>query len=238
MNDFRNSLPRIFAARFFLSFCTALFAGNAFIADQAFSQQEQTTSQSTPAKPTPAQVALPDHDVIKRLIWTSLVALENANRTYSVFHQMSAPGFQKANSPQRLSQLFTKLREQKVDLAQTLSVTPNFSEPPKINKNGLLTTKGIFPLQPRQIKFEFYFQRIRDQWQFLSIGVNVTKAQPSDASSSTSVGITNPAIAKINDLLGHGDFQRAAHDRALGERGPAVYLAFPHHPSAGRLRGI
>jgi hypothetical protein len=201
---FSKLTSEYFCCTFFLEFCTALFAGNAFIADRAFAQQEQTTFQSTPTKPTPAQVALPDHDIIKRLIWTSLIALENANRTgnYSVFHQMSAPGFQKANSPQRLSQLFTKLREQNVDLAQTLTVTPNFSEPPKINKNGLLATKGIFELQPRQIKFEFYFQPVRDQWRLLSIGVNVTKAQPLGASSSTSDGVTKPTANKISNLLG------------------------------------
>ena len=67
-------------------------------------------------KPIPADLGprlpMPNDDVLLMLIESSVIALNHANITgnYSVLHEMGAPAFQNANSPEKLAQIFAQLR--------------------------------------------------------------------------------------------------------------------------------
>ena len=56
---------------------------------------------------------MPSDDKLLILINSALLALNQANATgnYTVLCDMAAPGFKRANSPERLSQVFSNLRK-------------------------------------------------------------------------------------------------------------------------------
>ena len=62
---------------------------------------------------------MPSDDKLLILINSALLALNQANETgnYTVLRDMAAPSFQRANSPERLAQLFSNLRNRNLDLS-------------------------------------------------------------------------------------------------------------------------
>ena len=76
-------------------------------------QTQQSPSQTPTQQPIPAnlgpRLAMPSDDVLLMLVMSSVTALNHANATgnYSVLHDIGAPAFQNANSPERLSQIFS-----------------------------------------------------------------------------------------------------------------------------------
>jgi len=67
---------------------------------------------------TPAQAqrityrqTVPDENVLARLVWSTMIALDNANRTnnYAVLYSLGSPQFQRRNTPEQLSDIFSNL---------------------------------------------------------------------------------------------------------------------------------
>ena len=225
---FKTNLPG--SAAVFLVLTVAMLS--AFIqfssTGQVMAQQTQPAAQPSPRpvqqpvirakKQIPAQV--PDQGSVFRLVLSSLVALNQANNTgnYSVFHMLGAPGFRKANPPQRLAKLFAKLRNQNVDLTESLLIVPVLTQPTAINNNGFLHVKGNFPLRPRQINFEFLFQSVNGNWLIFGIAVNPSAAPPLDKSAPSAT--TKPDMAATPAAASSsGIFQRAATASGLS---PAI----------------
>jgi hypothetical protein len=122
--------------------------------------------------PAPAaQIVVPDSHTIKKLIWSTMAALDQANRTgnYSVLRDLAAPGFQAKNSTAALAGIFQTLRAQQMDLGDSLVVIPIYDA--AIVQYGLLRIRGSFPLRPAQIGFDLVFQNVSGQWRLLGIGV-------------------------------------------------------------------
>ena len=174
MRKHKSGLPRVAAALFCLLVAISSLAVFVPGATQALAQQ---------ATPQDASLRVPDSGSTVRLILSTLMALEHANKTgnFSVFHQLGAPGLQKANTPQRLAQAFANLRGQNVNLAEALMVAPVFTQAPAINKDGFLHLKGHFPLRPQQVRFEFLFQPVNTQWRLFGISVSTAAAPPLQA---------------------------------------------------------
>jgi hypothetical protein len=145
-------------------FCAALALGVAGLAAPAAAQQ-----------PT---VSAPDQTETHRLIWSSLAALDHANRTgnYSVLRDLGAPSFQAQNSAANLAGIFQVLRAQQIDLSYALIVAPNFDFPPAVIEGGLLRARGNFPLRPYPIGFDLLYQRIDGEWRLF--GMAVVPLQP------------------------------------------------------------
>lgn len=122
--------------------------------------------------PAPA-VAAPDSLLVSRLVWSTLAALDHANRTgnYSVLRDLGAPDFQAKNNAATLAQVFQGFRDQRVDLTSVLLVTPAYDFQPAIVQGGLLRVRGMFPLRPTAIKFDLLFQQIDSQWRIFGIAV-------------------------------------------------------------------
>jgi hypothetical protein len=64
---------------------------------------------------------LPDELTRAKLIWTTMVAIEQANESgnYSVLRDIASPSFQVANDPSRLTQIFAGIRSANIDLSNT-----------------------------------------------------------------------------------------------------------------------
>lgn len=108
-----------------------------------------------------------------RLVWTTMVALDNANRTgdYSILHALGAPGFQNNNSVGSLYDTFRAFRENQTDLGRSLLVEPTYYLPPAVDKDGLLRLRGGFETRPKAIRFDILFQSVNGAWQLLALSV-------------------------------------------------------------------
>ena len=71
---------------------------------------------------------VPDETGLARLVWSTMVTLDNANRTgnYDVLQQLGSTEFQKANSPKALAGAFAPLRNRRVDVGRAILITPTY----------------------------------------------------------------------------------------------------------------
>jgi hypothetical protein len=117
--------------------------------------------------------ATPDRYETARLVWTTLIAVDQANQTgnYSVLRDLAAPDFQKANDPARLATIFSRIRQQKLDLGRVVLATPVYIDTPRVLDNGLYRIKGSFPGRPVGIGFEMLFKHVDGDWRLLGISV-------------------------------------------------------------------
>jgi hypothetical protein len=120
-----------------------------------------------------------DGTTAARLVWTTMVALDQANTTgnYSVLRDLAAPGFQQSNSPATLAGTFQALRTQRVDLANCLIVAPSFEFPPTIVQGGLLRLRGDFALRPTGVAFDMLFANTGGQWRLFGLSVVPVRSQ-------------------------------------------------------------
>lgn len=153
----------------------------------AKAQANRPTKQK-PASHPPAAVAkphpiVPQPEVLLLLIRTTLVALDQANKTnnYTVLREIGGPSLQKFMSAQ-LGELFAGLRTKNIDLAPTVVVTPQMFQAPAILSNGMLRLSGYFPTQPMQINFDLLFEQTNSTWKLA--GLRVSAVQSSAQSQS------------------------------------------------------
>lgn len=133
---------------------------------------QQTASQQA----KPAQI---DKNGVLILIRTTLIALDQANKTglYTVLRDIGAPAFQ-VNSAAKLSDIFSPLRRDKIDLSATSVLEPQLTEMPQIYPNGLLQMAGYFPSVNEQIYFDLAFAPVEGQWRLFGISVRRGSAGP------------------------------------------------------------
>jgi hypothetical protein len=137
----------------------------------------QAQQQSQP--PTAASAAMPDEFRLNLLIRSSIIALNQANRTgnYTVLQDLAAPAFRASNDSARLAQIFAELRRRNLDLTPILFFTPKLVAPPMINARGILRVAGFFPTAPERVNFELYFQMSGGEWRLFGIGVTTSPAE-------------------------------------------------------------
>lgn len=131
-----------------------------------------------------AQAApIPDAFKLNMLIRTTLIALSQANQTgnYSVLRDLGTPQFQSLNTDARLAEIFTALRNRKLDLSPVLFFDPKLIREPGI-EGGLLRLTGYIPTDPERILFDMGFERVADQWRLSAIVIDV---QPTPPGSTT-----------------------------------------------------
>jgi hypothetical protein len=110
-----------------------------------------------------------------------MAAVDHANQTgnYSVLRDLGAPSFQENNNAATLASIFQTIRNQRLDLSNTLVVAPTYDIPPTIIQGGVLRARGVFPLRPTAIAFDLLFQPVGGRWALL--GISVAPAQPAAA---------------------------------------------------------
>lgn len=128
---------------------------------------------SVPALAQAQNARLPAPDILARLVWTTMIAVDNANRTenYSVLHALGSPGFLQRNSPSQLSRIFAGLREGRIDIGRAILVEPTYHIPPAITPDGLLRLRGGFEFRPRAIRFDILFARYGGGWRIEALSV-------------------------------------------------------------------
>ena len=121
----------------------------------------QVSAQIAPGANTAQAPAIPvpDDMALAKLLWSTMAAVDHANKTgnYSVLRSLGSPGFQQANSVQNLAAVFAVLREERLDLADTLIFQPVYEFQPAIVQ-GLLRLRGAFRMRPRGVQFDLLYQ--------------------------------------------------------------------------------
>ena len=127
----------------------------------------------TSAVSQPRYAAVPDETTLSRLVWSTMIALDNANRTgtYDVLHALGSPKFQRRNSPDTLAALFSPLRNNRIDVGRTITLTPQFYNPPTILTDGTLRPRGGFDGRPKSIRFDLIYAQIGGGWRIEAISV-------------------------------------------------------------------
>jgi hypothetical protein len=148
------------------------------------------------------RLPMPNDDKLILLINSSLIALNQANATgnYTVLYDMAAPAFQRANSPERLAQLFSNLRNRKLDLTPILLFQPKLYQKPQMNDRGMLRLTGFFPTSPERVNFDLIFQPFQGKWRLYGIAANTQKApvqQAAPAPQGAPAAEQKPAAAEV-----------------------------------------
>ena len=166
-------------------------------------QAQPQVQEPDPPVPNPLP-QVPSDDKLLILINSALVALNQANATgnYTVLRDMAAPGFKRANSPERLYQVFSNLRSRNLDLSPILLYQPKLYQRPVMNNKGMLRIAGFFPTLPERVNFDLIFQPVQGRWRLYGIAANTQPAprpQPpfqAEAPAPTETSPAKPAAAQ------------------------------------------
>jgi len=120
-----------------------------------------------------ATSSVPDENTLARLVWSTMIALDNANRTenYTVLYSLGSPEFKQRNSPQKLAQNFSALRQKRIDIGRTILSTPSYYIPPAILSDGSLRLRGGFDYRPKSVRFDLIYSNIGGGWRIKALSV-------------------------------------------------------------------
>lgn len=147
-------------------------------AGQQYAQNDPQRQQAQQQSP-PQRLPMPKTNKLVMMIMSSVIALNQANATgnYTVLWALGAPGFQKANSAERLGKIFSDLRRRNLDLTPILLFEPKLYRKPEMNKAGMLRITGFFPTAPERVNFNLIFQPVEGKWRLFGIGVHTARPQ-------------------------------------------------------------
>jgi hypothetical protein len=133
-----------------------LLAIAAATAQPAAAQQPRPGQQ--PVRAPAAQAQVPDQLTALKLVWGTMAAVDQANRTgnYSVLRDLGSAAFQAGSNPATLAGAFAQLRGQGIDLTDTLLVMPVWTVAPAVSA-GQLRMSGSFPIRTAPIVFDLAF---------------------------------------------------------------------------------
>jgi hypothetical protein len=158
---------------------TRSFRTNSFFRKAAMAAIAATiisTAARAQQAPKPANI---DRNGVIMLIRSSLLALDQANKTgnYTVLRDIGAPGFH-SNTAAKLGEIFAKLRNDRLDLSGVAVIDPQLSLLPQIEANGMMHMAGFFPSVPAQVNFELMYAPVDGQWRLFGISVSIGQVAP------------------------------------------------------------
>jgi len=139
----------------------------------ALSVPSHAAAQSQQSSSSARAPSVPSDTVLARLVWSTMIALDNANRTgnYSVLYALGSPAFQQQNPPQQLFDNFTSLRQNRIDVGRTIFLTPTYYIPPAILQDGSLRLRGGFEDGAKSVRFDLIYSNVGGGWQISAMSV-------------------------------------------------------------------
>jgi len=138
-----------------------------FVQTPIYAQNAQPAAQNRLA------IAVPDENTLARLVWSTMVALDNANRTenYTVLRSLGTDAFRVRNSSAQLAVNFGDLRNNRVDIGRAILSSPTYYIPPQITPQGYLRLRGGFDYRPKSIRFDLLYSLEGGGWRITAMSV-------------------------------------------------------------------
>ena len=115
---------------------------------------------------------MPDPLTLSKLIWSTMVAIDQANKTgnYTVLRDLGSSGFRANNSSAALAATFSAIREQRIDLSDTLVLAPSYELAPAMVETNILRMRGRFNLRPTAVGFDLVYEW-NEGWQLHGVAI-------------------------------------------------------------------
>lgn len=141
-------------------------------------------AQGDPRTTRNISIPVPSQLELSQLVWSTMAAVHHANISgnYSVLRDIGATDFQVQNSAAQLAETFRYLRDEQVDLSNTLLLAPDFTIPPAMVAQNIMHLQGFFGLRPIATRFDLYFQWSNGQWKIYGIGIQPVSLSSIEAS--------------------------------------------------------
>ncbi len=131
----------------------------------------------------PPQQASATEAQMHYLVRTSLLALNDANRTgnYTVLRDLAAPSFREKNSAADLAQVFAEMRRARLDLSMAALQQPQFDGPPSLDAERRMRLKGFYPTEPNRVVFDLSFEAVGGHWQLHGVTISTAPSRTAAA---------------------------------------------------------
>jgi hypothetical protein len=109
------------------------------------------------------------------MVRSTMLALDHANKTgnYTVLRDLGSTTFH-GNSAARLSEVFSDLRAQNLDLSAILAAPMSFASPPVIDAKGLLRITGAAPIGSKVLQFQMAWAYEGGAWRLWGVLVTAS----------------------------------------------------------------
>jgi hypothetical protein len=110
---------------------------------------------------------------VSKLLWSTMAALDHGSDTgnFSVVRDLGTAAFRQKNTPQTLAQIFVALRNQRVDLADTLLFSPTFELAPHMVTPTAFRMRGAFPMRPTAVAFDLIYAWENGGWRIDAVAI-------------------------------------------------------------------
>lgn len=127
-----------------------------------------------------------NEQVVQMLVKSAIMALNHANLTgnYSVLRELGSAQFQLNTSSAILSDSFSSLRRDNINLQGTLVFPAKLTAAPELNDNVARFT-GVFETRPSQVNFDISYQFMNGRWRINGLTVGLSK--PGEAGNNDAI---------------------------------------------------
>lgn len=122
-----------------------------------------------------AQNKVPTERALEALVKATLLTFNDANVTgnYEVFHAKLSKPFREQFSVERLARRFQDFNKKHIDFDIVAALKPAYDPAPKVDDDGKLLVKGLFPTEPKQVHFSLEFIPSDGEWKLIGINVKI-----------------------------------------------------------------
>jgi hypothetical protein len=135
-----------------------------FITSTAFGQ-EKSPAQAAPTLAAGAS-AVPSAAMLTNLTRSTMSLVNEGSKdgNFTGLYAQFSPSVQKNVDQKKLNDALANFKERKIDLSGIATTEPVFFEPPQIDQQGILKLTGMFPTQPRMVRFSLGYRQIDGKW--------------------------------------------------------------------------
>ncbi len=122
-----------------------------------------------------SQNKVPSERALEALVKATLLTFNDANVTgnYEVFHAKLSKPFREQFSVERLARRFQDFNKKHIDFDIVAALKPAYDPAPKVDDDGKLLVKGLFPTEPKQVHFSIEFIPSDGEWKLIGINVKI-----------------------------------------------------------------
>ncbi len=140
---------------------------------------------------------------------TSILAFNEAVQTkdFTAFHGQISKLWQDQITPAKLKAVFQSFIEKGIDVSKISDVDPVFSEPAKIDGDGVLILQGHYPTAPSEVQFRLKYVSEKGDWKLVGIKLDVAPAGAGKLPSEKEArALALDSLLALNEAVKTNDF--------------------------------